>query len=101
MSNLTFTVDAQDEQTAFLTDHTGDDVIVIRVAENDGKGLTPARFQEYLNMIAAAPDMLKALKDCVVEDGAACWESEERMRRMLRAITITARSAIAKAEGHA
>ena len=53
------------------------------------------------NLIAAAPELLEALRECVTDDGAHCFNSNkaENMRARLNAISSVARAAIAKAEG--
>ena len=52
-------------------------------------------------LIAAAPDMLEALKECVTQEGACCFarDSKEYMKRRLNAITEMAEAAINKAKG--
>lgn len=52
-------------------------------------------------LIAAAPDLLEALEQCVTDPNAHCFASDEKeaMYRRLRAINETARAAIAKAKG--
>lgn len=63
--------------------------------------LTP----EYVDAIAAVPELLEALRECVTTPGAHAFGGEttaEKTRRMfqrLRAINETARKAIAKTEG--
>ena len=51
-------------------------------------------------LIAAAPDMLEALKECVTQEGAFCFarDSKEYIKR-LNAITEIAEAAINKAKG--
>lgn len=60
--------------------------------------------KEFGPLIAAAPDLLAALRECVTDDGARCLNDDprgERARRRLYAINDIARAAIAKAEGRA
>jgi hypothetical protein len=54
-------------------------------------------------LIAAAPDLLAALRECITDDGAAALASDdpEMMRRRLAAINRVCRAAIAQAEGGA
>lgn len=52
-------------------------------------------------LIAAAPELLEALQECITSEGAACFgdmqDHPERMQRRLYAIADIARAAIAKA----
>jgi len=53
-------------------------------------------------LIAAAPDLLAALKECITDDGARCLAygaDTPTLRRRLAAINSVARSALAKAQG--
>ena len=54
-------------------------------------------------LIAAAPDMLAALSECLTDDGAFCMVREhnqaENLKARIRAINATIREVIAKAEG--
>ena len=54
---------------------------------------------ENARLIAAAPDLLKALKECITSDGAACYRLKKEKCR-LEAINQIAFAAIAKAEGN-
>ena len=65
----------------------------------DGTAEHPARANAAL--IAAAPNMLEALGECVSEPGAKCWDDPEIAYRRLRAINDIARAAIARAESRA
>ena len=51
-----------------------------------------------MQLIATAPDLLKALKECITSDGAACYRLKKEKCR-LEAINQIAFAAIAKAEG--
>lgn len=52
-------------------------------------------------LIATAPDLLEALKECITDDGASAMkEGLGRSRRRLLAINEIAKAAIAKAEGN-
>lgn len=52
-------------------------------------------------LIAAAPDLLAALEECITDDpGEACFNTGRKTRR-LQAISDIARAAIAKARGEA
>ena len=48
-------------------------------------------------LIAAAPELLEALKECITDDGATGMRSIELARKRLAAINKLARAAIAKA----
>ena len=50
-------------------------------------------------LIAAAPDMLAALEDCITEQGAIAERSHEYALQRLASINEVARAAIAKATG--
>lgn len=50
-------------------------------------------------LIAAAPNLLAALKECVTETGAARERSHEYAERRIQYINATARAAIAKTTG--
>lgn len=52
-------------------------------------------------LIAAAPDLLAALRECITEDGAACLQtgSAVALFRRLQTINDAARAALAKARG--
>jgi hypothetical protein len=53
-------------------------------------------------LIAAAPDLLAALEQCITEEGAHCLQHQGTPRAMsnrLRSINDIARAAIAKARG--
>jgi hypothetical protein len=50
-------------------------------------------------LIAAAPDLLKALEECITNDGAPAWNDKMMAFRRLHAISDIARAAIAKAKG--
>ncbi len=52
-------------------------------------------------LIAAAPAMLEALRECITEPGAACWNKREYAEKRIRYIDQMARAAIARAEGGA
>lgn len=56
-------------------------------------------------LIATAPELLEALRECITSEGAACFGDMDRhpewMQRRLYTISDIARSAIAKAEGRA
>lgn len=60
---------------------------------------TPERLANAA-LIAAAPDLLEALRECITDDGACCMNTGQRDRR-LKAIDAIARAAIARAEGGA
>ena len=53
---------------------------------------------EFCAMHQTAPDLLAALRECITEEGAACWRSREYAEKRIRYIDQTARAAIAKAE---
>lgn len=70
---------------------------IIAVMSRSGK----TQEEAYANarLIAAAPDMLAALQECITEDGANCLAygtDTPKLRARLRAINETARAAIAK-----
>lgn len=52
-------------------------------------------------LIAAAPELLEALQECITENGALAFASEDfyKAKQRLMAINNIARAAIAKAEG--
>ena len=54
-------------------------------------------------LIAAAPDLLAALRECITDDDAACYRTDDPrvVHRRLNAINDAARTAIAKATGQA
>lgn len=56
-------------------------------------------------LIAAAPELLEALRECITEDGATCLTHAETrpdwLQGRIHAVSNIARSAIAKAEGRA
>ena len=57
-----------------------------------------------LRLIAAAPELLAALEECITEDGAHCASGRELTQalfRRLSAINAVASAAIAKAKGNA
>jgi hypothetical protein len=52
------------------------------------------------DLIAAAPELLAALRDCITEpESAGMQNGLGRMKRRLEAVNTIARAAIAKAEG--
>ena len=63
--------------------------------------VTPDTPVANARLIAAAPDLLSALKECITEEGATCFvrskSNPEYMDRRLNYISEIARSAIAKA----
>jgi hypothetical protein len=64
--------------------------------EHDGN------IQANARLIAAAPDLLAALKECITDDGARCLAygaDTPTLRRRLAAINSVARAALAKAQG--
>lgn len=71
-----------------------------------GRGVTADEREANGNLIAAAPELLAALEECITDDGARCMTDESRnaaslCRRRLDAISKLARAAIAKAKGDA
>ncbi len=56
---------------------------------------------EDARLIAAAPDLLEALAECITDPGAHAYASEDyyKAKQRLLAINNTARAAIAKATG--
>jgi hypothetical protein len=52
-----------------------------------------------LNLIALAPVMLNALRECISEPGAACFSSPDYMRRRLNYISGIARDILNTATG--
>lgn len=52
-------------------------------------------------LIAAAPALLEALRECITEPGAACWKKREYAEKRIRYIDQMARAAISQAEGGA
>ena len=62
--------------------------------ESEGERVANAR------LIAAAPEMLEALRECITDDGAACMNTGQKSRRLAE-ISRLARAAIAKAIGEA
>ena len=69
----------------------------------DGLGEGPEA-EANARLIAAAPELLEALRECITSEGAACFgdmdNHPEWMQRRLYAISDIAHSAIAKAIGH-
>ena len=53
---------------------------------------------DHARLIAAAPELLVALRECITEEGAACMNTGQKSRR-LDAISRIARNAISKATG--
>jgi len=69
-----------------------------RTGQKSGAGEANAR------LIAAAPELLAALRECLTEEGAHCLaygSDAPTLRRRIAAINERARAAIAKAEGTA
>ena len=56
-------------------------------------------YHENASLIAAAPDLLAALQECITDDGATCWNSRAYAERRIRYISDLAHAAIAKATG--
>jgi hypothetical protein len=59
-------------------------------------------WRDNARLIAAAPDLLAALKECMTEDGARCLAygaDTPTLRRRLAAINSVALAALAKAQG--
>jgi hypothetical protein len=53
------------------------------------------------NLIASAPDLLEALRECITNEGANCFATDTKhsLKKRIREITEIANAAIAKAEG--
>jgi hypothetical protein len=66
------------------------------VASNLGNG---PESEANARLIAAAPELLEALQECLTDDGAACYRSREYAEKRIRYIDTIARAAIAKSEG--
>ncbi len=80
------------------------DLYVAEIVQEDEEGRCVDEDQQDANarLIAAAPELLEALLECVTDDGAHCMTDESRnsasiARRRLDEITRIARAAIAKA----
>jgi len=62
-----------------------------------------APHEEHARLIAAAPELLEALQECITDAGATCFKNGMNratlMTRRLMAINDIARAAIAKATG--
>ncbi len=64
--------------------------------------VTSDDWRDNARLIAAAPDLLAALKECMTEDGARCLAygaDTPTLRRRLAAINSVALAALAKAQG--
>jgi hypothetical protein len=71
------------------------------IAEANALGGTEENWGANARLIAAAPDLLAALKECITDDGALCLAygtDTPTLRRRLAAINSLARSALAKAQ---
>jgi len=68
-------------------------------------GISDKEVEANARLIAAAPDLLAALEECITSEGAACFgdieNHPELMQRRLYAIADIAREAIKKAQGAA
>lgn len=47
--------------------------------------------------IAAVPEMIEALRQCITEPGAVCWRKREYAELRIKAISDLARATLAKA----
>lgn len=67
----------------------------------DGEKIAEVDLLKDARLIAAAPDLLAALRECITEDGAACLQtgSAVALFRRLQTINDAARAALAKARG--
>ena len=74
------------------TDPSGRDIAIVYDSENS---------EADANLIAAAPELLEALRECVTDDNANCIVTSDvcYMIRRFKAINAIVRTAIAKAEG--
>ncbi len=71
----------------------------IPLAYVGGNGQGQEIGQANARLIAAAPDLLQALEECITNDGAPAWNDKMMAFRRLHAISDIARAAIAKAKG--
>lgn len=62
-------------------------------------GISDKEVDANARLIAAAPDLLKALEECITNDGAPAWNDKMMAFRRLHAISDIAREAIRKAKG--
>lgn len=63
----------------------------------DGELLPWKTWQANVKLIASAPTLLQALRDCVTDDSAACFAlGETGLRRRLEAINAIAKAAVEK-----
>ena len=61
----------------------------------------PKAHEANARLIAAAPDMLKALRECITDEASVAYKNNdpEKLRRRLRYITKIAIQQIARATG--
>jgi hypothetical protein len=84
--------------------HDGDNTVTSKeadICEMDGGTNDDCVVRANATLIAAAPELLDALRECVTDDNAACWKDDESIMRRIMYISRIAREAIAKAEGKA
>lgn len=75
-----------------------------QIYEKNGKTLAVTYSDEgsaNARLIASAPALLEALRECITEPGAACWKKREYAEKRIRYIDQMARAAISQAEGGA
>jgi hypothetical protein len=69
------------------------------VCDQNGRVLAITQTEENARLIAAVPELLAALQECITDDNAMAWTDKMLAFRRLHAISDTARAAIAKATG--
>lgn len=69
----------------------------VYLIESETESIARVNTEAHAKLIAAAPELLEALCQCVTEDGATAWKSAQFAGQRIEAISHIARAAIAKA----